>query len=109
MLHTAMSVSLRSMSIHTRICGLTLERERVVIIFSLAGEMSGHSDFLRQADYIAEKMRLPVATTYKPMPFKEEPSFLQRGDLQAATSGIAEIPCRPWNTEGDCPTLLCAG
>lgn len=44
-------------------------------IFSLAGEMSGQSDFLRQAYYIAEKMQLPVAPTYKPMPFKEEPSF----------------------------------
>ena len=44
-------------------------------IFSLAGEMSGETDFLRQADYIAEKMRLPVAKPYKPMPFKEEPTF----------------------------------
>ena len=32
-------------------------------IFSLAGEMSGETDFLRQADYIAEKMRLPVASS----------------------------------------------
>lgn len=44
-------------------------------IFSLAGEMSGQTDFLRQADYIAEKMQLPVSTAYKPMPFKEEPTF----------------------------------
>ena len=44
-------------------------------IFSLAGEMSGETDFLRQADYIAEKMRLPVATPYKPTPFAEEPTF----------------------------------
>lgn len=44
-------------------------------IFSLAGEMSGEPDFLRQADYIAEKMRLPVAKPYKPVPFKEEPTF----------------------------------
>ena len=44
-------------------------------IFSLAGEMSGETDFLRQADYIAEKMRLPVAKPYKPTPFVEEPSF----------------------------------
>lgn len=44
-------------------------------IFSLAGEMSGETDFLRQADYIAEKMRLPVAKPYKPVPFKEEPTF----------------------------------
>ena len=44
-------------------------------IFSLAGEMSGETDFLRQADYIEEKMRLPVAKPYKPMPFVEEPTF----------------------------------
>lgn len=55
-------------------------------IFSLAGEMSGETDFLRQADYIAEKMRLPVASSserrfataknpYKPTPFIEEPTF----------------------------------
>lgn len=44
-------------------------------IFSLAGEMSGETDFLRQADYIAEKMWLPVAKPYKPMPFKEELTF----------------------------------
>lgn len=44
-------------------------------IFSLAGEMSGETDFLRQADYIAEKMRLSVAKPYKPTPFVEEPTF----------------------------------
>ena len=44
-------------------------------IFTLAGEMSGETDFLRQADYIAEKMRLPVAKPYKPTPFVEEPTF----------------------------------
>ena len=44
-------------------------------IFSLAEEMSGETDFLRQADYIAEKMRLPVAKPFKPIPFKEEPTF----------------------------------
>ncbi len=44
-------------------------------IFSLAGEMSGETDFLRQADYIAEKMRLPVAKPYKPTTFVEEPTF----------------------------------
>ena len=44
-------------------------------IFSLAGEMSGETVFLRQADYIAEKMRLPVAKPYKPTPFVEEPTF----------------------------------
>jgi CHC2 zinc finger domain protein len=45
-------------------------------IFSLAGEMSGETDFLRQADYIAEKMRLPVAKPCKPTPFVEEPTFV---------------------------------
>lgn len=44
-------------------------------IFSLAGEMSGETDFLRQAYYIAEKMRLLVTKPYKPMPFVEEPTF----------------------------------
>lgn len=44
-------------------------------IFSLAGKMTGEMDFLRQADYIAEKMRLPVAKPYKPTPFVEEPTF----------------------------------
>lgn len=44
-------------------------------IFSLAGEMSGETDFLRHADYIAEKMRLPVAKPYKPTPFVEQPTF----------------------------------
>lgn len=37
--------------------------------------MSGETDFLRQADYIAEKMCLPVANPYKPTPFVEEPTF----------------------------------
>lgn len=44
-------------------------------IFSLAGAMSGSTDFVRQAAFIAEKMQLPVAKPYKPMPFKEEPTF----------------------------------
>lgn len=44
-------------------------------IFSLAGEMSGETDFLRQADYIAEKMRIPVAKQYRPTTFVEEPTF----------------------------------
>ena len=44
-------------------------------IFSLAGEMSGQTDFLMQADFIAEKMQIPVERPYKPMPFKEEPTF----------------------------------
>ena len=44
-------------------------------IFSLAGEMSGSSDFLRQADFIDEKMSLPAAKPYNPKPFIEEPTF----------------------------------
>lgn len=44
-------------------------------IFSLAGAMSGTTDFVRQAAFIAEKMSLPCETPYKPMPFKEEPTF----------------------------------
>ena len=44
-------------------------------IFSLAGAMSGSTDFVRQAAFIAEKMSLPCETPYKPMPFKEEPTF----------------------------------
>ena len=64
-------------------------------IFTLAGvivstlakqEMSGETDFLRQADFIAVKMQLPVEPSserrfasakkpYKPTPFIEEPTF----------------------------------
>ncbi|MCM1142460.1 MAG: toprim domain-containing protein [Muribaculum sp.] len=44
-------------------------------IFSLAGAMSGTTDFVRQAAFIAEKMSLPCESPYKPMPFKEEPTF----------------------------------
>lgn len=44
-------------------------------IFTLAGEMSGETDFLRQADFIAVKMRLPVEHPYKPTSFIEEPTF----------------------------------
>ena len=44
-------------------------------IFTLAGEMSGETDFLRQADFIAVKMQLPVEKPYKPTPFIEKPTF----------------------------------
>ena len=44
-------------------------------IFTLAGEILGSTEFLRQADFIAEKMRLPVAQPYNPARFKEEPTF----------------------------------
>lgn len=44
-------------------------------IFTLAGELSGTNDFIRQAEFIAQKMQIPVEHPYKPMPFKEEPTF----------------------------------
>lgn len=44
-------------------------------IFSLAGEMCGSSDFIKQAEFISEKMNLPVAEPYRPQPFIEQPSF----------------------------------
>lgn len=44
-------------------------------IFTLAGVMSGKTDFVEQARYIAEKMDMPVAEPYKPLPFVEEPTF----------------------------------
>ena len=44
-------------------------------IFTLAGEMSGATDFIKQAEYIAEKMQLPIEKPYRPMPFVEEPTF----------------------------------
>lgn len=44
-------------------------------IFTLAGEMSGETDFLRQADFIAVKMQLPVEKPYKPTQFIEESTF----------------------------------
>lgn len=37
--------------------------------------MSGETDFLRQADFIAVKMQLPVEKPYKPTQFIEEPTF----------------------------------
>ena len=58
-----------------------------VIVSTLAKqEMSGETDFLRQADFIAVKMQLPVEPSserrfasakkpYKPTPFIEEPTF----------------------------------
>ena len=44
-------------------------------IFTLAGVLSGKTDFVEQARYIAEKMNMPVAEPYKPVPFVEEPTF----------------------------------
>ena len=44
-------------------------------IFTLAGELCDTTDFIRQAEYIAEKMRMPVSQPYKPEPFIEQPTF----------------------------------
>ena len=44
-------------------------------IFTLAGELCNSTDFIRQAEYIAEKMRMPVSQLYKPEPFIEQPTF----------------------------------
>lgn len=44
-------------------------------IFTLAGELAGTADFIKQAQFIAGKMQMPVEHPYKPMPFKEEPTF----------------------------------
>lgn len=44
-------------------------------IFTLAGQLSGKTDFIGQAKYIAETMNMPVAEPYKPLPFVEEPTF----------------------------------
>lgn len=44
-------------------------------IFNLAGELTGEKDFIKRAEFIAQKMQLAVEKPYKPMPFKEEPTF----------------------------------
>ncbi|MCM1141661.1 MAG: toprim domain-containing protein [Muribaculum sp.] len=44
-------------------------------IFNLAGELAGTTDFIKQAEFIAQKMQLPVEKPYTPMPFREEPTF----------------------------------
>lgn len=44
-------------------------------IFTLARELCGSQDFMAQAEYIADKMSLPVSRPYIPKPFKEEPTF----------------------------------
>lgn len=44
-------------------------------LFSLAAELTGSADFIRQAEYIAEKMQMPVEKPYQPKPFHEEPTF----------------------------------
>lgn len=44
-------------------------------IFTLAGELCNSADFIRQAEFIAEKMQMPVPKPYKPEPFIEQPTF----------------------------------
>lgn len=44
-------------------------------IFTLAGELCNSTDFVRQAELIAEKMQIPVSKPYKPEPFIERPTF----------------------------------
>lgn len=44
-------------------------------IFTLAGELCNSIDFIRQAEFIAEKMQIPVAKPYQPVPFIEQPTF----------------------------------
>lgn len=43
--------------------------------FTLAGELCDSTDFIRQAEFIAEKMQMPIAKPYKPEPFIEQPTF----------------------------------
>lgn len=44
-------------------------------IFTLAGELSGTTDFIKQAQFIADKMQMPIEKPYKPKPFNPEPTF----------------------------------
>lgn len=63
-------------------------------IFTLAGELSGKSEFVEQARYIAETMNMPVAEPYKPQCFAEEPTFenvtVSRLDSPALLRYLAE-------------------
>jgi len=44
-------------------------------IFTLAGELCDTTDFIRQAEFIAKKMSMPIEKPYKPVPFIEQPTF----------------------------------
>ena len=44
-------------------------------IFTLAGELCNSTDFIRQAEFIAKKMSMPIEKPYKPVPFIEQPTF----------------------------------
>lgn len=44
-------------------------------IFTLAGELCNSTDFIRQAEFIANKMSMPIKKPYKPEPFIEQPTF----------------------------------
>lgn len=44
-------------------------------IFTLAGELCNSTDFIKQAEFITEKMQMPVSKPYKPEPFIEHTTF----------------------------------
>ncbi len=44
-------------------------------IFTLVGKLTGIADFIKRAQFIAGKMLMPIEHQYKPMLFKEEPTF----------------------------------
>lgn len=48
-------------------------------IFTLAGELAGTNDFIKQSVFVAGKMQMPIEHPYKPLPFKEEPTFSNVG------------------------------
>ena len=47
-------------------------------IFTLAGEMIGSSDFIKQAEYISQVMKVPMPDGYRPKPMpkvRQDPAF----------------------------------
>ena len=47
-------------------------------IFTLAGEMIGSGDFIKQAEYISQVMKVPMPDGYRPEPMpkvRQEPAF----------------------------------
>lgn len=77
-------------------------------IFTLAVKMSGKSDFIEQAKYIAEKMDMPVAEPYKPVPFVEEPTFENIAIDRLESPALLRYLAATGHTERDCTTLLCS-
>ena len=70
-----MSVSRRSTSTRAKNLWFDFGSGAGGDIFTLAGELAGTTDFIRQTEFIARKMQLPVEKPYKPVPFVEEPTF----------------------------------